>query len=425
MTHAIIDGQREYLTDATGPDAAAFHEAFADIVALFQHFTCQEALLDTIYRTGGFIYKKQLNTEEPKQGEQAAITAELTENNPLVELAQEFGHATGSRDALRSAIGTPPNSEAIETVTEAHDRGAILVSAVFDAFFSVYITRTDDLMRIARAGGAVSPAGDIHPDLARRLSNEATKIAGNFANICIRSLDYLPPVDLRFGDFLRAIITADGDLVPDDPHGYRDALIKAFRLRGIIPQGVRSYSEESLRWPDPELTGQSLERCAGLDYSRRTGQEALDLDEAGRREQANAVLLNAYAVRNAQALGLDPALPIQAYSHHPIHRISPSGRLVVDFVVQYLQKRDELLDPDVPGSPKITFRGGSTVIFDEFGAVRYIIAKSINDPNRLRQQRGYVEHAGETAFAPYEPDRVEQKLNFQLIHSDARHRRKG
>jgi len=27
MTHALVDGQREFLTDATGPDAAAFHEA--------------------------------------------------------------------------------------------------------------------------------------------------------------------------------------------------------------------------------------------------------------------------------------------------------------------------------------------------------------------------------------------------------------
>ena len=41
MTHALIDGQREYLTDATGPGCRRFHEAFADIVALFQHFTYQ------------------------------------------------------------------------------------------------------------------------------------------------------------------------------------------------------------------------------------------------------------------------------------------------------------------------------------------------------------------------------------------------
>jgi hypothetical protein len=37
-----------------------------------------------------------------------------------------------------------------------------------------------------------------------------------------------PPVDLRFGDFLRAMITADHDLVPDDPFGYREAIVMRF-----------------------------------------------------------------------------------------------------------------------------------------------------------------------------------------------------
>src|SRR4051794_29187455 len=82
MTHALIDGQREYLTDATGPDAAAFHEAFADIVALFQHFTYKDALLGTIHRTGGLIYKPRLDPEV-RTGDQAAITPELSENNPM------------------------------------------------------------------------------------------------------------------------------------------------------------------------------------------------------------------------------------------------------------------------------------------------------------------------------------------------------
>ena len=259
MTHAIIDGQRENLTDATGPDAAAFHEAFADIVALFQHFTYPDALLDTINRTGGLIYKRQLDTELPQAGDRPAIIPEMSQDNPLVGLAREFGQATGARAALRSAIGTPPNSKAIETVTEAHLRGAILVSAVFDAFFTIYVKRTRDLMRIARAGGAVSAAGDLHPDLAKRLAQEASKIAANFVNICIRALDYLPPVDLHFGEFLRALITADSDLVPDDPYDYRAELIKAFRLRGIIPQDVTSYSEEALRWHGPNQTGKPVD----------------------------------------------------------------------------------------------------------------------------------------------------------------------
>ena len=69
--------------------------------------------------------------------------------------------------------------------------------------------------------------------------------------MCIRALDYCPPVDLTFGEYLRALITADYDLVRDDDRGYRIALIEAFRRRGIFPDDVRTLSEDSLRWHGP------------------------------------------------------------------------------------------------------------------------------------------------------------------------------
>ena len=66
--------------------------------------------------------------------------------------------------------------------------------------------------------------------------------------ICIRALDYCPPNDITFGDYLRALITADLDIAPEDETGYRLALIEAFRARGIFPNRVNTLSIESLRW---------------------------------------------------------------------------------------------------------------------------------------------------------------------------------
>jgi hypothetical protein len=64
----------------------------------------------------------------------------------------------------------------------------------------------------------------------------------------IRALDYCPPVDISFGDYLRAMITADTDLVPNDEWGYRIAMIDAFKKRGIYPRDIKTLSPETLRW---------------------------------------------------------------------------------------------------------------------------------------------------------------------------------
>ena len=52
-THAILDGTHRRLLEPTNQDMLAFHEAFADIVAIFQHFTLPGLLLDQIQRTKG------------------------------------------------------------------------------------------------------------------------------------------------------------------------------------------------------------------------------------------------------------------------------------------------------------------------------------------------------------------------------------
>jgi hypothetical protein len=52
-THALRDGLHRFLLDPSNDDVLAFHEAFADIVALFQHFSMPELLRHAISTTRG------------------------------------------------------------------------------------------------------------------------------------------------------------------------------------------------------------------------------------------------------------------------------------------------------------------------------------------------------------------------------------
>ncbi len=249
--HAILHGMQRRSIEATNADSLAFHEAFADIVALFQHFTMTDVVAHQIAHSRGSLRADGL----------------------LTGLAQQFGEATGRDGALRYALkkiakqasrpqaeqaeqaaddGTPEEAQRISESSEPHDRGSFLVAAIFDAFVTIYERRTADLMRIA-TGGSAPDGRELQPDLVRRLAVEAGKAADHLLRMCVRALDYVPPVDVHFGEYLRAIITADADLVPDDPYRYRVAIAEAFRNRGIFVPGCLSMAPDSLMWerPDP------------------------------------------------------------------------------------------------------------------------------------------------------------------------------
>lgn len=260
-THAILDGLHPRYSEPTSVDSMAFHEAFADIAALFSHFQLYEAVYDFIANSGG----------------------RLDQSGLLSGLAGQFAKGTSGRASLRDYIETEDKkltdeqkANLLQQATEAHDRGAILVAAVFDAFLSIYTARTEDLLRLS--GTRLGSSQHLHPDLVARLTKEATKSADHVLRMCIRALDYMPPVDVRFGEFLRAIVTADSDLVPDDRLNYRLAFVEAFRRRGIFPDHCLSMSPDNLLWDEPAVanpehlsTADILD--AGLDlmpkYQRR------------------------------------------------------------------------------------------------------------------------------------------------------------
>jgi hypothetical protein len=428
-THALLDGLHRRFIEDSNLDVAALHEAFADIVALFQHFTFPEALKQQIKRTRG----------------------DLARQNILGELAQQFGQAIGLYGSLRDAIGRvnpethqweplSPDPAAYQREREPHNRGAILVAAVFDAFLTIYKSRIADLLRIATGGSGVLPQGEIHPDLVNRLADEAGKSAGHILNMCIRALDYCPPVDVTFGDYLRALITADFDLVPDDRRGYRIAVIDAFRRRGIYPLDVRTLSVESLRWRKPlaEIRLPGLEDLLkNLDFSwdLTVGRESVYKKMRENCQKIHSWLagggLNSKA---AGMLGLalgedapktisraqDGRPEVEVHSVRPARRIGPDGQVIVELVVEITQKREELMRPSDRKSGCFPFRGGCTLLIDqESGEIRYCVAKSILSDTRLQRQREYMDApAGFSLYATYfgRERKLAAREPFALLH---------
>jgi hypothetical protein len=356
MTHALVHRLREHFFERTNHDVGAFHEGFSDIVAIFQHFSFPEILRDRIQRTRG----------------------DLRKSDAFVDLAVEFGYTTGKGGALRTAI-QEPDPRRYRTVLEAHERGSILVAAVFDAFFTTYQRRIADLVRIATGGTGQLPAGDMHPDLVNRIANEATLTAQSILTMCIRSFEYLPPVDITFGDFLRALVTADFELSPMDEHGQRQAMIEAFRARGIYPDHVSSLSEESLLLPRAELPPLSSELIGHLALAEYvySGVRPATREAEGSETLPTEVAkhLRGYAAANAAALGLDKSRSggIHVQGFHPAFRVNSYGTLVMELVAQFTQVA-EAGAADLGGMQP---RAGTTLIAGPDGTVRYMIAKPL------------------------------------------------
>jgi hypothetical protein len=408
-THAIVDGIRKYFTEPTNIDVLAFHEAFADLAALFRHFSHSEALLDTLQRTGGKLYTADMKADAPGAGGDPTIQAEVTPDNPLIELARQFGQTTGVGTSLRSALGTKANPNDLRTKLEPHERGSVLVAAVFDAYFTIYLQQTADLFRIFRAGGGPENPTDLPGPLAAQLANEASRIAELFFGVCARALDYLPPVDVTFGDFLRAIITADRDLFPSDSYGVRNAVMQSFRSRGIVPEDAQFFSEDALCWPevDNQAIPPVLALVKGLVFGDPNGLTR-------KQKSDNKRVLKRYAKENARALGFDPHADIDVPSFHPMFRTDEDGSLKVDMVVEMVQPGESAGAPDA--GPEAALRGGVTLMIaqpplvdGEAGIpyVRFAIAKH---PDAVRGERERADYVAQGLT------NTDGRVNFGLLH---------
>lgn len=423
-THAILDGMHSYYNENTNPDVLAFHEAFADIVALFQHFTFPEVLEHQIAKTKG----------------------DLEQQNLLGQLAQEFGVAIGNYGSLRDAIGhinkvtrqwekTEPNIHDYSTIMEPHARGSILVAAIFEAFISIYKSRIKDIVIIGTNGTGILGNGELHPVMVKKLAEEAANSAKHVLTICIRALDYCPPVDITFGDYLRAIITADTDTVKEDRYHYRLAFIDAFRRRGIYPKNIKTLSVESLayeKFPAISSSASALfnviseflklyrekinyvqDRKDIFNLSKRfiTGGDGLhkriSIKFLGSFEfealtglvfNSNYSQFGIHQSGISYSHGSGPSFQIK--NLRLVSRTGPDGNQINQIVISIVQRSGVIVkDGEFDGNYNIKtaktipkggfeFRGGCTMIFDlNTLDLKYVISKPLLNVEKLKHQK--------------------------------------
>jgi hypothetical protein len=203
-----------------------------------------------------------------------------------------------------------------------------------------------------------------------RAAEEGARAARHLLEMCIRAIDYCPPVDFTFDDYLAAILASDAEISPDDDSGYRPALVEGFGRFGISAPPSAGVAIPDAQWPSYRSFSYAALRS--------------DADEAFR-----------FLWENVELLRIDPRYYLHVENVRPAVRVGPRGFVVAESVVDYVQElvltRDELdglaaaesvdaqAPAEIPGSTQLKLWGGGTIVFDEFGALKYHHAKPLGD----------------------------------------------
>lgn len=408
-THALLDGLRAHFTTTTHEDVAAFHEGFADIVALLQRFSHQAVVREALRASRGRL-----------------------ETDRLTAIGQQFGETSGGFGPIRNAMDAIGGKAPPEYTThvEPHERGRSLCAAIYEAFVTIYNRKAGRLRRLATRGtGVIDERAELSADLLEVLTDLAAKTAGQFLNICIRAIDYCPPVDIRFGDYLRAAMTADHDLVPDDPWGYREAWIDAFRRRRIYPYDVPNLGEDALLWSGPQV---EIPRVNDLSFSelafdgdpgraprsRELRRQAMEVGKlvTNPAYRAEFGLVDAAATkRAAKHEGMVDIDNPTVESVRAARRVGPNGEVVFDLVAEVTQRVLKMHKGQL-----VELYGGSTVLLDPFGEVRCVIRKRVLHETRDREQLDFIMKNRTTYYTSAKGILRPRRGAFKAIHSGRR-----
>ncbi len=384
-THALLDALRERYLDPSGPDQAAFHEGFADVIALLSVFAQVELVRELLRRDRSAVQGGRVIRFRD-------VSARALRQSALFGLAEQMGSELQDvrGQALRRSAELEPDPGWLKDpeFAEPHRRGEILVAAVMNGFIEAWTSR----LRAAETPGQSS-----HPLL--RVAEEGSDIAKALIKMWIRALDYMPPVHLTFGDALSAVLTADLEAWPDDERfGLRDHLRTSFRRYGIRPaseraDGIWGRAPLDLRYERVRFESMRTDKDEVFRFLW-DNRKALDIKEGAYTE--------VLSVRPCLRVGLDGfTLRETVAEFYQVARLTPSelrakGILLPPAYTALLRaeqraggiRRAKTLrggaapnEGDVPadpeGDPVTPVYGGAVLIFDEYGKLKYRVHNDV------------------------------------------------
>ncbi|HEX8153948.1 MAG TPA: hypothetical protein VF698_12515, partial [Thermoanaerobaculia bacterium] len=356
-THALIDGLRTRFTDPSSPDQAAFHEGFADVVALLSIFSLPsiaEVVLDNNSRSDARL----INANALKPDALRAAIGSLAN-----QVGEEVAGVRGQ--PLRNSMQLLPGRNYLEEdeFLESHRRGEILAAAMMNAFLEIWSRRLEKIGE--KKKGMLDRS---------KVVEEGADIADALLTSVIRALDYCPPVHLSFSDYVSALVTADNEIRPgsDDRYELRATVLKSFAAYGIK---AASNPETNGLWevPDKQLTYE------------RTHFEPMQRDE----DEVFHFLWENFA-DNALSLNREAFTYVQ--SVRPCVRVGPDGFMLRETVAEYVQvlkvRASELgslkltKPAGMDDALELTLYGGGALIFDEYGKVKYHVYNPVCGSNQ-------------------------------------------
>ncbi len=210
---------------------------------------------------------------------------------------------------------------------------------------------------------------------------EGAEAADYLLTMMIRAIDYCTPAHLEFADFLSSLLTADYELRKiESKFKFREHLRESFARYGIVPSSKTGEPEPGV-WEAPPQTVRH-DRSHFESLSR-------DPDEVFR-----------FLWENRKALGLVEGVFTEVRSVRPCLRIAPDGFYLRETVAEYVQrveleahelKRWKIDVPSgMPSDTKVRLHGGGTLIFDEFGQLKFHVRNRLDAGQRQTKRLKYL-----------------------------------